>query len=411
MTEARAETDAGAEARPETETTDAESKIAVVPLAILFTTVLLVYACTYLLLSILPVYVRSLGHSEATVGWVLGVFSLSALLVRPFAGVFADRAGRRPSIIVGGILMGASCVGYAVAGRWSIFLARVVNGMGWGATTAVTATVAADLAPRNRRGTILGIYGMITGLALATGPSIGIAVSSWLGYTTTFLVGAACGFGAALTIYFLRAPRPPRSPDHGRLRLENLFSRTALGPAAIMLCFSLIYGAVLSFIPLFTIDRGLGTSGRFFTVFAVTLIILRISGGSLSDRFGRFAVVAPGFVLCAIAMLMLASAESRLMLLLAAVFFAAAFAFIQPATQAWAVDRSAAHSRGTVLSTVIAAQDLGISSGSFMAGLLADHFGYGALFVTAAGVSLVGLLPVWHGWRTTRRAVAARPVG
>lgn len=380
------------------------SSIAILPLAILFTSVGFIYFTTYMLLSVLPVYVRSLGHSEATVGWVLGVFSLFALLVRPFAGLLADRAGRRPSIVIGGLLIGISCLGYIFSGRWSIFLARVVNGMGWGSSTAVTATVAADLAPPHRRGTVLGIYGMITGLALAVGPSLGIWLTSRVGDATTFVIAAGCGFGAAVAILFLRVPAPQRATRQTGLRLEHLFSRTALLPASIMLCFTLIYGAVLSFIPLFTLDRGLGDSGRFFTVFAVTLIVLRISGGSLSDRWGRFAVITPGFIFSALSMLVLARANARPMLLLAAVLFAAAFAFIQPATQAWAVDRSPAHSRGTVLSTVIAAQDLGISTGSFMAGILADQFGYTTLFVTAAAVSLFGLVPIWHARREQTRA-------
>ena len=143
--------------------------VAALPMTILLIVVLLIYGSTYLLISLLPVHIRNLGHGEATVGTIMSLFSIAALVTRPFAGVLADRAGRRHSIFIGSVLIGLSCIGYSIAGSSTIFLARLLNGVGWGAVTAATATVAADLAPPNRRGTILGIYGTVTGLALAVG--------------------------------------------------------------------------------------------------------------------------------------------------------------------------------------------------------------------------------------------------
>jgi predicted MFS family arabinose efflux permease len=375
--------------------------VSALPMAILLIVVLLIYASTYLLISLLPVHIRDLGHSEKSVGTIMSLFSIAALLTRPFAGVLADRASRRHSIFVGGILIGASCLGYSVAGTNTIFLARLLNGIGWGAVTAATATVAADLAPPNRRGTILGVYGTVTGLALAISPSAGIWLSHQVSLNTSFMVAAVCGFGAAVAILFLNAPSPARPPNRGQMNLLQMFSRTAIAPASIMLCFTLIYGTVLTFIPLVTIDRGLGDSGLFFAVFAVALIFLRISGGGLSDRLGRFAVIGPGFVSCAIAMIVLAYAQNQPLLLTGAILFAVAFAFIQPATQAWAVDRSPDHARATTLSTVVAAQDFGISFGAIGAGFVADAFGYTTLFLIATAVALCGLTVAVIVYRTS----------
>lgn len=361
------------------------------PMTMLLIVVLLVYGSTYLLISLLPVHIRNLGHSEASVGTIMSLFSIGALITRPFAGVLADRASRAHSIFLGGLFIGLSCIGYAIAGKNTIFLARLLNGIGWGAVTAATATVAADLAPSNRRGMILGIYGTVTGLALAVGPSAGIWLSHHVNIDASFLLAAVFGFGSAIAILFLRSPKPATQVSHGTISVLQMFSRTAVAPASIMLCFTLIYGTVLTFIPLVTIDRGLGNSGPFFAVFAVALIFLRISGGSLSDRLGRFSVIGPGFVSCAVAMVVLAYAHNQGILLTGAVLFAIAFAFIQPATQAWAVDRSPVHARATTLSTVVAAQDFGISFGAIAAGFVAEGFGYTVLFLVATAVALCGL--------------------
>ncbi|HEX3724260.1 MAG TPA: MFS transporter [Nitrolancea sp.] len=361
------------------------------PMTVLLLVVLLVYASTYLLISLLPVYIRGQGHSEASVGTIMSLFSIAALATRPFAGVLADRAGRAYSICVGGLFIGLGCAGYIIAGPNTIFLARLVNGIGWGAVTAATATVAADLAPPNRRGTVLGVYGTITGMALAVGPSVGIWLSNHASLHISFIVASVCGFGAAIAVPFLRAPAPPQITSRTGIGLAQLFSRSAVGPASIMLCFSLIYGTVLTFIPLMTIDRGLGESGPFFAVFAVGLIFLRISGGGLSDRLGRFKIIGPGFVSCAIAMFVLAYTHSNVPLYTAAILFAVAFAFVQPASQAWAVDLSPLHARATTLSTVVAAQDFGISFGAIGAGFIAEGLGYTVLFMVAMLIALCGL--------------------
>lgn len=376
--------------------------VSALPMAILLLVVLQIYGSTYLLISLLPVHIRNLGHSAASVGTIMSLFSVAALVIRPFAGLLADRASRRHSIFIGGIFIGLSCLGYAITGSNTIFLARLLNGVGWGLVTAATATVAADLAPPNRRGTILGIYGTVTGLALAVSPSTGIWLSKHVGLNTSFIVAAIFGFGAAIAILFLNTPNPARSGSRTQVGLLKMFSRTAIAPASIMLSFTLIYGTILTFIPLVTIDRGLGDSGPFFAVFAVALIFLRISGGGLSDRFGRFAVIGPGFVSCALAMIVLAFANSQPVLLTGAILFAIAFAFIQPATQAWAVDRSPVHARATTLSTVVAAQDFGISFGAIAAGFVADGFGYTTLFLVATVVALCGLTVAVTVYRKTR---------
>lgn len=366
--------------------------VAAVPMAVLLLVVLCVYASTYLLISLLPVHIRNMGHSEASVGTIMSLFSIAALLTRPFAGVLADRAGRAYSIFIGGLFIGVSCIGYSMSGPNTIWIARFINGIGWGAVTAATATVAADLAPPNRRGTVLGVYGTVTGLALAVGPSVGIWLSHQVSLNVSFIVASVCGFGAAVAILFLHAPAPPRLATRQRIGMAQLFTKSAVGPALIMLCFSLIYGTVLTFIPLMTIDRGLGDSGPFFAIFAVGLIFLRISGGGLSDRLGRFAVIGPGFVSCAIAMFVLAYTHSQLPLFSGAILFAIAFAFVQPASQAWAIDHSPDHARATTLSTVVAAQDFGISFGAIGAGFIADGLGYTSLFIVATGVAVCGLV-------------------
>ena len=53
-------------------------------------------------LPVLPLYVRGpLGGGDVSVGVTVGAFSVTALLVRPWAGRLADRRGRRLPMLIG----------------------------------------------------------------------------------------------------------------------------------------------------------------------------------------------------------------------------------------------------------------------------------------------------------------------
>ena len=62
-------------------------------------------SCTQMLNTILPVYVVSIGYSTMVAGLTVTLYSLSALLFRPFAGLVADKTGRYPVLIVGTVVL------------------------------------------------------------------------------------------------------------------------------------------------------------------------------------------------------------------------------------------------------------------------------------------------------------------
>ncbi|MDF2722588.1 MAG: major facilitator family transporter, partial [Paenibacillus sp.] len=66
----------------------------------------------YLLVPTMPLFVKQLGGNESHVGLVMGLFTISAVAVRPFIGGLLDRAGRKQFVIVGLILFGLTMVVY-----------------------------------------------------------------------------------------------------------------------------------------------------------------------------------------------------------------------------------------------------------------------------------------------------------
>ncbi len=368
--------------------------------ALLLPVGLLGYGNMYLLVPTIPRYIDRLGGTHSDLGVVMGLFSLTSLLMRPVAGALSDRFGSKAVLALGAGGMGLVNLAYlptaSVAGAMVV---RSLHGLGWGVFSVAGSTMAAEITPPGRRGEALSLFGMMGGLGLALGPVIGDAVGAG---DESFLLAAAAGIvSLALT---LAIPLPGSDAERSRQGRTSLFTRGALLPAAVTLTFMATYGAVFTFVPVLTQQRGMGGAGWFFTPYALGMVLSRTFTGRLSDRYGRTRLIAPGMVLAACGLALLGASDDRIALAAAALLYSGAFAAVQPICLAWATDRSRPEDRGAGIATALAAQDLGISLGSFAAGLVADAAGLGFLFSAAVAVALGGFVLVVAAARRPVRA-------
>jgi MFS family permease len=343
------------------------------------------YASVYLLLPVIPLYLKEQGASMATIGTLgVGMMGLMALLVRPFSGWLSDAYGRKPLIGTGLAALLVHTLLLPFVGIGMLFAAfRALGGVGWGCLTSNTNTLAGEISPPTRRGEAIGHYTMSGSTALAIAPAAGLYLLNTRGAPAAFVVSAALLVPALVLAWFLAPPaRAPLAP----LRLTNLITTAALGPAAVVVVHATAYAGIVTFLPLLARERDLGEIGLFFTMYAGALVFLRGIGGRLSDRYGRPTVIVPGMVCASAAMLLLALATARWQMLLAALLFSVAMAFVQPPSLAWALDLGGSR-RGTAMATMVAAQDTGIALGASALGLVGARGGFTALFGTAAGMA------------------------
>lgn len=392
---------------------DSEQRLVTLPFLLLMVASFFGYGSFYMTLPVLPGHVLALGGGEGQIGLIIGVFSATALLVRPWSGWLSDRVGAAAVLMMGGAGMTLAAAAYMAADSvGTVLVVRILHGLAWGLFTASAATLAAQLAPADRRGAAMGLFGLSGSAGLALGPVSGTALGPAVFASSAVAAGLGLGLSICLAANRRRADRRGGEAVvagvQGAPVLSELISRPALLPAGVMLAHMCTYGAVVSFMPLLTDQRSLGGSGWFFSTYAVALFVFRSYAGHLSDRFGRLAVIGPGLLLGAAALTLMSLAATPVTLGVAAVIYAGAMAAIQPVALAWATDRAEPGRRGAAVSTVIATQDLGISSGSLLAGLAAGQFGLTALFAGAAAVALAGIGPVIL---TARRGRAAGAEG
>jgi EmrB/QacA subfamily drug resistance transporter len=159
----------------------------------------------------LPAIHRSIGGSIATLEWTVNAYGLTFAAGIITAAALGDRLGRRRVYVAGLLLFtiaSAACALAPTAG-WLI-AARAVQGLGSAAVTPLSLTILSSTFPPARRGSIIGIWGGIGGLAVAGGPLIGGAVVQGLDWHWIFWINVPIGLVAAvLSAIFLPDSRGP----------------------------------------------------------------------------------------------------------------------------------------------------------------------------------------------------------
>ena len=126
----------------------------------------------------IPLFVESLGGNERLIGLVIGIFTFSALIVRPFAGQALETKGRRFVFLLG-LIVFVFTVGLFgfMTSIFLLFAMRIIQGGGWGLSTTASGTIATDLIPAKRRGEGMGYYGLFGNIAIAIGPALGLILA------------------------------------------------------------------------------------------------------------------------------------------------------------------------------------------------------------------------------------------
>lgn len=343
---------------------------------------------------LLPLYLVSFGASSTVIGAVVAVFTIAATISRVPVGLFIDRVGRKPFLMYGIALFTASNFGYLWAPSILLMVPfRILHGIGWSGCTTAIATLAADIAPRKRRGELIGYAGMASSLAGALGPVAGFAIFDGFGYPGVFMGAGVLLIGSFFLGFMVSEPKNVLSEEKIAHWTEALAVRETLLPAVVVAFLAFGQGGTLTFLPIQAIKLGIENPGLWFGLYALCLLITRPIAGPLSDRISRRAVIVPGLVLHLISFLLLALASSPIWLWAAAILGGFGVGAAQPALMAVAVDETSPQRRGQSLAQYQCFYDLGIGVGSLALGVLLDMVdqNYSVMYFTTVGVSFLGL--------------------
>jgi EmrB/QacA subfamily drug resistance transporter len=145
----------------------------------------------------LPAIHVSVGGSVATLEWAVNAYSLPFAAGIITAAALGDRLGHRSVYVAGLALFTVASALCALAPNAALLIAaRAVQGAGAAAVTPLALTILTRAFPAQRRGSIIGIWGGIGGLAVAGGPLVGGAVVQGLDWHWIFWINVPIGVAA-----------------------------------------------------------------------------------------------------------------------------------------------------------------------------------------------------------------------
>ena len=337
-------------------------------------------------LAVLPHYVKdNLDGSDLEVGIVTGAFAFTGIICRPIAGNLADTRGRKPTVIGGALLAAiAGALYFVPAGIPGLIVARFVLGAGEGTVFTAGSAWNVDMAPEERRGRMIGLYGLAIWTGLTLGPPIGVLLQHAGGFSLVWAFAA----GAPLLGAAIAARLPEQYHAREASRRGPFISREALGPGVTFALSVFGFAAVSAFIVLSLDERGIGHGPAVFSVFAATVVATRLLAGGLPDRVGAARCAVGAALIETVGLLLLGAAEDLSVVIAGAIGMGAAFSLLFPSLSLVAINRVGPERRGKAMGTFTAAFDLGMLVGSPLVGAAAALAGYSAAFYVAAVAAL-----------------------
>lgn len=251
----------------------------------------------------LPLMLANWHLSQQQAGSIITVGLGCAAVGGPLGGHLADRFGRVSTLTISILVVTIATFGAAfVTAPWQLMVLKAVQGLGFGAEWAVGAVMLAEIAPRQKRGSFLGVMQSAWSVGWAAAILVYLAATLWipgdLAWRAMFLIGMA---PVALVFWFRRrlpaqerapaalinagAPPPAEFSVHRRLVLASLVGLGAHGGFhSLFTWLPTLLSTVRLYSPMLT-----GLALMLMTLAFATGCVV---AGFLSDRHGRRPVIA-----------------------------------------------------------------------------------------------------------------------
>jgi MFS family permease len=255
--------------------------------------------------ALVPTYLREMGVPDedrlAFVGLFTALIFVVGMPLVPLWGVWADKYSRK-AVIVRSALVEAIVFACVALSRepWQLALSMLLIGFQLGNTGVMLAGIR-DVSPRERLGTIMGVFGASSAIGLAIGPALAGILIDGFGWSVSgvFWLSAALSIGTALLVTFgSREVRPEVVPEGSVITLAFGAIRSVLDDPAVRRIF-LIFGVSFlanqmsrPYVPVVVegiTGTGPGLASAIGLVMGTAALVgglIGPVGGWLGDRFG-----------------------------------------------------------------------------------------------------------------------------
>jgi MFS family permease len=257
---------------------------------------------------------------------------------------------------------------------------RLLLGVGEASLFTAGAVWTISIAPHNRRGQLIGLYGVSMWGGISVGTFLGGTLLHF-GYSAVWALSAAVPLAGLLLISSVPAVghSPPAAGGRG-----SLLPRSVLLPGVALALASAGYAGLAAFIVLHLKARGIGSGVIVLSCYSAVYAGTRLFIGRLPDQLGPRRVAVWSGIGEAAGLLIIAVAPSLLVAVIGSVVMGAGFSLLHPSLALMVMNRTERSKQGAAIGAYTSFWDLGLGVWGPVTGVVATGFGYPAVFVVGA---------------------------
>jgi MFS family permease len=169
---------------------------------------------------------RELGLSNTQLAFIQSAFGYPYIVFQIFGGWLGDRVGPRRTLFVCGLIWAAATILTGLAGTiTTLFLVRLMVGVGEGATFPVATRAMQSWTPAGRRGFAQGLTHAFARLGNAVTPPIVAALIAWVSWRGSFMALGCVSLLWVIVWFLYFRDQPSEHPGITREELERLPNR------------------------------------------------------------------------------------------------------------------------------------------------------------------------------------------
>lgn len=359
-------------------------------------------------LATVPFFVlRQLHGGNAEVGVAVAALSVSVVIARPVAGRIADGHSYKAVMLCGTVICTVAGLAYYGAANVGLLVAvRLLHGAGEGTIYTGGAAWLVSLCPAERRGRVVGLYGIFMWLGITLGTLTGTVAMRAAGFPSVWGLCAGAGLAGFLCVVAKKAPPHPRATG----ARSSLLPAAAVVPGSALSLAAIGYAALAAFVSLHMLARGVPNGIAAFDAFGFTYIGVRLFIGNVPDRLGPRQVAFWSAIVEAVGLIIVALAANLATAIIGGLVIGAGLSLLFPSLALIVINGAPDSQRGAALGAFTSFWDLGIAVGAPVAGLIANLTNYTDIYYVMAACAMASAALAAPRRRARALDLAAGPV-
>ena len=347
------------------------------PFICVFLTSMFLNSSFWTIVPMVSSYSIELGADLKTASFVVSLFSLTAMLLRPFVGMISDQVNRKHVILMTIVFnIGLSLLHIFAKDIVILGICRILVGVAFSFASVAVMAFGTVFIPESRLGEGMGWLSLGHVISQSVGPGVGVFLIEHYGYTACFIGAAALSLCALACILMVRYEEEKKQISLKKITFNDIILVPVLPYAAILAFFSACSGLDNTFIALIGKERAIANFSLFFTAYSIGMFLTRPVFGKMLDKEGLDRVIYPSLLAMALSGVITGVAASTLALIVSACFKAIGMSAGSQGIQATCVKNMGKERAGVVSSTCFIGQDVGNVLAPIFGSIAVENYGY-----------------------------------